>query len=199
MCSPAGQEEFFMEVGVPVATRTTAPPKLDKVGQAAFVAKAEALAPIDSNPGTDSDPQLDEVVEVMRATSLLICAKRPGGYRGDRYKPQTHGLRERSGAGIPDVFRRTELRGGSWQAKESLGGRSVFVVLPSGLVEQNEPRGAGVRARPISSGCRPAALSLCGIPGKARGTFLADCRMVTDRGRMSAPGRTGYRVPRTGL
>ncbi|MGI9050179.1 MAG: cupin domain-containing protein [Rubrobacteraceae bacterium] len=26
MCSPSGQEEFFMGVGVPVATRTTAPP-----------------------------------------------------------------------------------------------------------------------------------------------------------------------------
>lgn len=45
ICSPAGQEEFFLEVGVPVPTRTTAPPKLDEAGQAAFKAKAEALAP----------------------------------------------------------------------------------------------------------------------------------------------------------
>jgi quercetin dioxygenase-like cupin family protein len=45
LCSPAGQEEFFMEVGVPVATRTTAPPKPDPVAEAAFKAKAEALAP----------------------------------------------------------------------------------------------------------------------------------------------------------
>jgi quercetin dioxygenase-like cupin family protein len=45
LCSPAGQEEFFMEVGVPVATRTTAPPKPDPVAQAALKAKAEALAP----------------------------------------------------------------------------------------------------------------------------------------------------------
>jgi len=45
ICSPAGQEEFFMEVGVPVATRTTPPPKLDDAAQAAFKAKAEALAP----------------------------------------------------------------------------------------------------------------------------------------------------------
>jgi len=45
ICSPAGQEEFFAEVGVPVATRTTAPPKLDPMAQAAFRAKAEALAP----------------------------------------------------------------------------------------------------------------------------------------------------------
>jgi quercetin dioxygenase-like cupin family protein len=45
ICSPAGQEEFFMEVGVPVATRTTAPPKLDPAAQAQFRAKAEALAP----------------------------------------------------------------------------------------------------------------------------------------------------------
>lgn len=46
ICSPAGQEEFFMEVGVPVASRTAAPPpKLDEAAQAALKAKAEALAP----------------------------------------------------------------------------------------------------------------------------------------------------------
>jgi len=45
MCSPAGQEEFFMEVGVPVATRATTPPQLDEAAQAAFVAKAQELAP----------------------------------------------------------------------------------------------------------------------------------------------------------
>jgi quercetin dioxygenase-like cupin family protein len=43
-CSPAGQEKFFLEVGVPVATRTTPPPWLDEVAQAAFVAKAKSLA-----------------------------------------------------------------------------------------------------------------------------------------------------------
>jgi quercetin dioxygenase-like cupin family protein len=45
LCSPAGQEKFFLAVGVPVAGRTTAPPKLDKAGQAEFLAKATALAP----------------------------------------------------------------------------------------------------------------------------------------------------------
>jgi quercetin dioxygenase-like cupin family protein len=45
ICSPAGQEEFFLEVGVPVATRATPPPKLDEAGEAAFRAKAAALAP----------------------------------------------------------------------------------------------------------------------------------------------------------
>jgi quercetin dioxygenase-like cupin family protein len=45
ICSPAGQEEFFMEVGVPVATRTTEPPKLDEAAQAAFKTKAAELAP----------------------------------------------------------------------------------------------------------------------------------------------------------
>jgi quercetin dioxygenase-like cupin family protein len=45
ICSPSGQEDFFREVGVPVATRTTAPPKLDAAAQADFRAKAEALAP----------------------------------------------------------------------------------------------------------------------------------------------------------
>ena len=45
ICSPAGQEEFFAQVGAAVATRTTAPPKLDETAQAQFKAKAEALAP----------------------------------------------------------------------------------------------------------------------------------------------------------
>ncbi len=45
ICSPAGQEAFFGEVGVPVATRTTPPPRLDEAAQAAFMAKAAALAP----------------------------------------------------------------------------------------------------------------------------------------------------------
>ena len=45
ICSPAGQEEFFMKVGIPVATRTTPPPKLDEAAEAEFRAKAEQLAP----------------------------------------------------------------------------------------------------------------------------------------------------------
>ena len=52
ICSPAGQEEFFAEVGVPVATRTTPPPKLDAAAQAEFRAKAEALAPEISDRGS---------------------------------------------------------------------------------------------------------------------------------------------------
>lgn len=45
ICAPAGQEEFFAQVGVPVATPTSPPPKLDEAEQAAFLAKARALAP----------------------------------------------------------------------------------------------------------------------------------------------------------
>jgi len=45
ICSPSGQEEFFAEVGVPVATRTTPPPPLDPAAQTAFMAKVVALAP----------------------------------------------------------------------------------------------------------------------------------------------------------
>ncbi len=45
ICSPSGQENFFKEVGVPVATRTTAPPALDKEQQQQFLEKARALAP----------------------------------------------------------------------------------------------------------------------------------------------------------
>ena len=44
MCSPAGQEEYFMAVGVPVASRVSPPPKLDEAAQAALKAKAEGLA-----------------------------------------------------------------------------------------------------------------------------------------------------------
>ena len=45
ICAPAGLEEFFAQVGVAVATRTTPPPKLDKRGQAEFIKKAQELAP----------------------------------------------------------------------------------------------------------------------------------------------------------
>lgn len=45
LCSPAGQEEFFKEVGVPVAHRTEAPPPLDGAATSAFIAKAIALVP----------------------------------------------------------------------------------------------------------------------------------------------------------
>jgi quercetin dioxygenase-like cupin family protein len=45
ICSPAGMDKFFLEVGVPVATRTTAPPKLDKKEMMEFLEKAKALAP----------------------------------------------------------------------------------------------------------------------------------------------------------
>jgi mannose-6-phosphate isomerase-like protein (cupin superfamily) len=44
ICSPAGQEKFFMEVGVPVESRTTAPPTLDAEEQAAFIRKVEELS-----------------------------------------------------------------------------------------------------------------------------------------------------------
>jgi len=44
ICAPAGQEEFFLEIGIPVAGRTTPPPQLDEAGQAEFRKKAGALA-----------------------------------------------------------------------------------------------------------------------------------------------------------
>ena len=44
-CSAAGLEELFLEVGVPVATRTTPPLKPDAAAVEAFRARAEALAP----------------------------------------------------------------------------------------------------------------------------------------------------------
>jgi len=45
ICSPAGQEEFFKEIGTPVATRTTPPPKVDAGQEAAFFKKVIELAP----------------------------------------------------------------------------------------------------------------------------------------------------------
>jgi quercetin dioxygenase-like cupin family protein len=45
VCAPAGQEEFFAEVGVPVTTRTEPPPPFDADAQAEFLAKAQASAP----------------------------------------------------------------------------------------------------------------------------------------------------------
>jgi quercetin dioxygenase-like cupin family protein len=44
LCSPPGQEDFFMAVGVPVASRTAPAPKLDAAAEAALKAKIEALA-----------------------------------------------------------------------------------------------------------------------------------------------------------
>jgi len=45
ICSPAGNDSFFHEVGVPVATRTTPPPKLDGKQMAEFLEKVRAIAP----------------------------------------------------------------------------------------------------------------------------------------------------------
>jgi quercetin dioxygenase-like cupin family protein len=45
ICSPAGPERYFAELGVPVATRTTPPPPLTAEQQAEFRKKAAALSP----------------------------------------------------------------------------------------------------------------------------------------------------------
>jgi quercetin dioxygenase-like cupin family protein len=45
LCTPAGQEEFFMAVGSPLESRTSLPPKLDKAGMEDGMGKAKALAP----------------------------------------------------------------------------------------------------------------------------------------------------------
>jgi quercetin dioxygenase-like cupin family protein len=45
ICSPAGQEEFFALVGVPVATRTTPPPPLDEKAKRELMSKVMTLAP----------------------------------------------------------------------------------------------------------------------------------------------------------
>jgi mannose-6-phosphate isomerase-like protein (cupin superfamily) len=44
ICAPAGLEEFFAEVGIPVETRTTPPPKPDAAAGKALMEKTGALA-----------------------------------------------------------------------------------------------------------------------------------------------------------
>ncbi|HUN99085.1 MAG TPA: cupin domain-containing protein [Bradyrhizobium sp.] len=44
MCSPAGQEEFFVAVGDPVGSRTAPPPKLSPAEQVERVQRAKALS-----------------------------------------------------------------------------------------------------------------------------------------------------------
>ena len=43
-CAPAGMDEFFKSVGVPVASRTTAPPPLDPAAESTFKALSGSLA-----------------------------------------------------------------------------------------------------------------------------------------------------------
>ena len=45
ICSPAGQDEFFMQVGIPVENRTAPPPRLDEEVQRSVQEKAKELAP----------------------------------------------------------------------------------------------------------------------------------------------------------
>jgi len=45
ICAPAGQEEFFAQVGVTVPTRRSTPPELDQPAQAELKKKAQELAP----------------------------------------------------------------------------------------------------------------------------------------------------------
>ncbi|MBV8483546.1 MAG: cupin domain-containing protein [Verrucomicrobia bacterium] len=45
VCSPAGQEQLFLEIGTQVANRTTPPPKPDEEAQQTLQAKTKELAP----------------------------------------------------------------------------------------------------------------------------------------------------------
>ena len=45
ICAPAGQEEFFAEIGITVASRTTRASKLDEAAQSEFIKKAQELTP----------------------------------------------------------------------------------------------------------------------------------------------------------
>ena len=45
LCAPAGQEEFFAQLGVALPTRRSTPPKLDQAAQAELRKKTQELAP----------------------------------------------------------------------------------------------------------------------------------------------------------
>lgn len=45
ICAPSGQDEFFKQIGTPVATRSTPPPPLTPDEQKAFMSKMIELAP----------------------------------------------------------------------------------------------------------------------------------------------------------
>ena len=45
ICSPAGQDEFFLAIGVPVATRSAPAPKPNQIAEAEMNAKITALLP----------------------------------------------------------------------------------------------------------------------------------------------------------
>lgn len=45
-CAPAGQDAFFLAVGIPVPSRDSQPPDLDDATKAELAAKARALAPL---------------------------------------------------------------------------------------------------------------------------------------------------------
>ena len=77
LCSPAGQENFFLAVGEPVATRTEPPAPLDEAARAAFIAKSQALAP---QYRTDSAP----LATANRAKSISWPEPRSGRPDCDR-------------------------------------------------------------------------------------------------------------------
>ncbi|HEX4768098.1 MAG TPA: hypothetical protein VH414_17675 [Lichenihabitans sp.] len=45
LCAPAGQEEYFVAVGVPVSNRTAPPPGMDEAARNERMQAALALAP----------------------------------------------------------------------------------------------------------------------------------------------------------
>jgi uncharacterized cupin superfamily protein len=45
ICAPAGLEEFFVAIGVPVASRTAPPPQPDRAAEEDMRAKITALLP----------------------------------------------------------------------------------------------------------------------------------------------------------
>lgn len=45
LCAPAGQEEFFAQIGVPLPTRRSTPPQLSEAEQAELKKKTQELAP----------------------------------------------------------------------------------------------------------------------------------------------------------
>jgi quercetin dioxygenase-like cupin family protein len=81
ICSPAGLDSFFQQLGVPVATRTTTPPELDKEQQREFIEKAKALARTCGVNGLIFNPHACFVAP----GNASDCSCRPRG--SDRHQP----------------------------------------------------------------------------------------------------------------
>jgi quercetin dioxygenase-like cupin family protein len=104
LCAPAGQEDMFLEVGVPVATRTSAPRPPTRPRAPAVVAKALALAPkyrSEFLPPAEGigrlrpDERCGSRGDRQRSRRPVTVARRSAHSRADARRTHRHALRRR--------------------------------------------------------------------------------------------------------